>query len=425
MYVPGVAATCGQATEEGALAGPLADVRVVDLAGESGQFAGRLLAQLGADVIRVEPPEGSPVRSRQPFLDGVQGRERSLYHLHFNAGKRGITLDYRSEQGSELLRRLAAASQMLIETAPPGEMDALGLGFESLREESPRLLYGTVTPFGQEGPMRDYRAPDIVASAMSGLMYLNGDPSDPPNQPAAEQAYHMASLALVSAALIALVGQDRGAGDGPPGRRIDVSIQEAASMATLQNAPPNAYAWHGTVARRRGNVGLNGGRNLYQCRDGRWVSFTVPPYRWDEFIEWLEEEAIESEARTLEFRDASYRQANGTITSAAVFVLTERYGAEYLFHEGQRRGLLVMLVNDVEQLTGDRQLKERGYFAETRHALLGRTLTDAGTPMIFSGERPQVGRVAPSLGEHNEEVYQGLLGLSDDELERLREEGVA
>ena len=84
-----------------------------------------------------------------------------------------------------------------------------------------------------------------------------------------------------------------------------------------------------------------------------------------------------------------------------------------------------MLVNDVEQLTGDRQLKERGYFAETRHALLGRTLTDAGTPMIFSGERPQVGRVAPSLGEHNEEVYQGLLGLSDDELERLREEGVA
>ena len=406
------------------LIAPLSDIRVIDLAGESAVFAGRLLAQLGADVIRVELPGGSPVRTRQPFLDGAEGPEGSLYHRHYNAGKRGITLDHTSERGGELLRQLVAESDVLIETARPGEMDELGFGFEALRLVNDRLVYGTVTPFGQEGPMAGYEAPDIVGAAMSGLMYLNGYPDEPPNQPTSEQAYHMASLALASAVLIAVVGRDRSSAATQGGARVDVSIQEAATMATLQNAPPNAYRWHGRLPARSGMDSIAGNKLIHQCPDGRWISFVVPPYRWNEFIEWLEDEGIESEASQVEFRDPAYRTANGAVTSAAIAELVSRYDSETLFHEGQRRRLLVMPVNDVEHLAADPQLVQRGFFSETVDEASGKRLIDAGPPFVFEGERPAAGARAPMLGEHNHEVYVDLLGLSASDLETLRGEGV-
>lgn len=405
--------------------GLLDDIRVIDLCEEGGLFAGRFLAQLGADVIWVEPPGGSPVRCRQPFLDGERGVENSLYHQHFNAGKRGVTLDVRSTEGAELLRRLVAGADVLIETEAPGEMDALGLGYEALRAVNPGLLYGTVTPFGQEGPLSHLRAPDIIPVAMSGLMFLNGDAEDPPNVPAAEQAYHMGSLALTSGILIALAGRDaRGRRGEGHGQRIDVSMQEAASMATLQNAHPVAYTWHGDIPGRRGFIGPAGGRAMYQCRDMLWVTFTVPPARWDDFIEWLDEEGIESEVRDVSHEDRGFRQRNAAAMSKAVQELVVRYDRDYVFHEGQRRRLLVMPVNDVQNLAEDPQLTERGYFSTIEHAAVGRSLTDAGTPMLFGGERPSASRPAPMLGEHNGEVYGDLLGLSGSEVASLRERGV-
>ncbi len=403
---------------------PLSDIRVIDLAGESAVFAGRLLSQLGAEVIRVEPPAGSTVRERQPFLDGVEDPERSLYHLHYNAGKRGITLDYATERGAALLREVIASCDVLIETARPGRMDELGLGFEALRQINEGLIYGTVTPFGQEGPMAGYEAPDIVASAMSGLMFLNGYPEDPPNQPPSEQAYHMASLALVSALLIAVVGRDRSAAGSVGGTRVDVSIQEAATMATLQNAPPNGYRWHGTIPGRHGMSTRAGTKQIHRCEDGRWISFVVPPYRWREFVAWLDEEGIESEARQMEFRDQTYRAMNGAVTTAAIAELVRRHDSETLFHEGQRRRLLVMPVNGVEHLVTDAQLQERGFFTETTNGASGESLIDAGPPVLFEGQRPTTGQRAPTLGEHNREVYVELLGLSEGDLGALRDQGI-
>lgn len=168
--------------------GALADLRVIDLAGESGAYAGRLFAELGADVIRVEPPDGDAMRRRGPFIDGVAGVERSLYHHHFNAGKRGITLDLRRPEGVDVFRRLVSVSDLLIETGSPGTAEEQGMGYETLRDLNPRLIYVSITPL----------ANDLVALAMSGLMYLNGFPEDPPNSPGAEQAYHMGSLAAVT-----------------------------------------------------------------------------------------------------------------------------------------------------------------------------------------------------------------------------------
>lgn len=401
--------------------GPLADIRVLDLAGEIGVFAGRMLAELGADVIRVEPPGGSAVRRRGPFLEGEVGPERSLYHLHFNVNKRGITLDIRRQQGAEVFRRLATVVDVVLETFAPDEMDGLGLGYESLRELNPALLYTTITPFGQIGPMRHYRGNDLVGVATSGLMWLNGFPEDPPNQPGAEQAYHMASLVAASSTLVALYGRD-GRADGD-GQRIDVSMQEATSMATHQQASANAYTWYRRIPARRG-AGTGRGITLFRCADGRWVTFGVPPYRWDEFLEWLADENIESEVFADEWRDQAYRLEHLDELSTAIETLVERYPCDHLFHEGQRRRLLIMPTNTVAELVDDEQLRARDYFSEIEHETLGRTLVDTGVAYELGETPARITRPAPLVGEHNADVYRGLLGMSEAELAKLQTAGI-
>ena len=148
---------------------PLHGVRVIEIAGEASAFAGRQLAELGAEVILVESSEGASARKRQPFLDGVPDIERSLYHLHFNAGKRSVILDLKSNSGVSDLRRLVHSADVLIESMTPGFMDALGIGFESLRIVNPQMLYVTITPFGQDGPFAEYRGNDLIGAASSGL----------------------------------------------------------------------------------------------------------------------------------------------------------------------------------------------------------------------------------------------------------------
>ena len=402
--------------------GPLAGIRVLDLAGESGVFTGRQLAELGADVIRVEPPGGDDVRRRGPLIDGEEGPERSLYHQHFNAGKRAITLDIEHSEGAAMLRRLADRVDLLIETRAPGEMDALGIGFEALRNTNPALIYVAITPFGQQGPMRHYRANDLVSVASSGLMYLNGFPEQPPDGPGAEQAYHMGSVAATAAAMVALVGRDR----DPAGRgcRVDISLQEATAMSTLQTANANSYSWHREVPPRRGMTGLGGGCSLFRCRDDRWVSFVIPPPFWDGFVAWTGERGIESPLAEPQWRELAFRTANGAAISAAVEQLATQYDRADLFHEGQRRHMLVMPVNDVDDLLADEQLRSRGFFVERDHPTLGRTLTDTGVPYRFSETPAGIERHAPLLGEHNDEVYAGLLGISGEALAALRESGV-
>jgi benzylsuccinate CoA-transferase BbsE subunit len=400
-------------------AGPLADIRVLDLAGESGVYAGRILAELGADVIRIEPPGGDDVRSRPPHLDGVDEAERSLYHQHFNAGKRGVTLDIRSPRGAALFRRMVAVADVLIETASPGEMDALDLGFEALSMLNPNLLYTTITPFGQDGPMRDYRGNDLIGVASSGLMWLNGFPDDPPNQPGAEQAYQIASLVAASTTLIALAGRGR---DGGGAHRIDISIQEAASMPTLQHASANAYTWHGNVNTRRGLTGLRGGRDIFQCADGLWISFVVPPYRWEEFVVWLREHRLAAAFEGDAWRDAFHRIEHAAELTEVMASLASRYDRDDFWHEGQRRRLLLMRVSTVDEIAGDEQLRDRDYF-EQFEAPNGQTLHDTGVAYALSATPAGLPRRAPRLGEHNDEVFGELLGGSD-ELASLRAEGV-
>jgi benzylsuccinate CoA-transferase BbsE subunit len=238
-----------------------------------------------------------------PFLDLEEGLERSLYHLHFNRNKRSVTLDLSRSEARLTLLRLASTADVVLETARPGEMDALGLGYKTLKSANAGIIYVTVTPFGQIGPFRDYRGNDLIGAASSGLLYLNGYPEDPPNQPAAEQAYKMASLVATAGTLIALVARQNDAAGR--GRRIDVSVQEAASMATTQTANANIYTWHGQVPRRAGNTS-----GLHQCKDEKWVSFvlrTGVQETWNDLVQWLKDEEIDTPVLSDEWRDEAYR----------------------------------------------------------------------------------------------------------------------
>ena len=372
-------------------------------------FVGRELGELGADVIRVEPPEGDTSRLRKPYLEGEAGIERSLYHLHFNANKRGSTLDIHSPEGRKRLLSLVESSDILVETAAPGEMDELGIGYDELKTLNPGLLYVTITPFGQKGPLRNYRGNDLIGVATSGLMYINGFPEDPPNQPGAEQAYHMAALVAVSGTLTALVARDRD--PTHKGFRIDVSIQEAASMATLQTANANIFSWHGEIPKRTGLTTLTGGRSLYQCFDGKWVSFTVPlgtPPLWAAFVRWLGEEGLDEPFSGDDWNDAGYRYERASVITAAITALTSRYDRAHIFHEGQRRRMLVMPVNDARDLTEDDHLRERRFFSATNHPHLGQLITDVAPPYRFSATPTSARRAAPKLGEHNQEVFSQL-----------------
>ena len=158
----------------------LGDIRVLDLAGPPGVYCAKLLADLGADVIKIERPGGDPLRNIGPFFHDEPDPEKSLYWFQFNTSKRSITLNLDSADGREILEKLVAKADVIVETFPPGHLEQMGLGYGTLRELNPRLILTSITPFGQTGPYQDFKGSDIIAQAMGGLMNLAGFPEDPP-----------------------------------------------------------------------------------------------------------------------------------------------------------------------------------------------------------------------------------------------------
>lgn len=184
--------------------GALAGGRVLEIPSEFTVYGGKLLAELGADVVLIEPRGGSPLRRLGPFYRNREGPESSLFFLHYNTSKRGITLDRASIAGQAAFRRLAAGADIVLEGRPPGELDRLGLGPERLAADHPELIVTSVTPFGQDGPYAAYQASDLVACAAGGLLYLTGFPDRPPARPGGNQSFHVAGVTAAYSTLSAL-----------------------------------------------------------------------------------------------------------------------------------------------------------------------------------------------------------------------------
>ena len=407
-----------RAPEEGRLLPPY---RVLDLSGPEAVFCGKLLADYGADVIRVEPPGGDPLRRRGPFAGDQEGPDRSLYFLFYNTNKRSITLDLQTEKGRDLFRQLVAQSDVVVESFPVGQMASLGLGYDDLKAINPGIVMASVTPFGQTGPWKDYKSSDLIALAASGFMQITGEPDGPPMRQGNDQSHFPGAQFAAASILGALYFRDFNGGDG---QYIDVSLQEALITYYTDAHPALAYTLLGENVTRVGATStLVIPLGAYPSADG-WISAgIITPREWDNLSEWIYEVTGNEEVLNEAYKGGNQDRApyNDVIT-ALVIDFTTRYTSEYLFHEGQRRNLVFIPVNTVSDLLADPQLEQSNFWFGIDHPETGALQYPQG---VFDSEEvsPAASR-APSMGQDNEAIYAGELGLTEADLASLRNQGV-
>jgi len=390
----------------------LSGLVVLDLSENiSGPYCTKLLADYGAEVIKIEKPVlGDTSRSIGPFPDDQPDPERSGLFLFLNTNKRSITLNLESESGTEIFKILVNGVDILVENFQPGAMAGLGLDYETLAETNPALIMTSISCFGQWGPYRDWDGPDIVAQAMGGLMGLTGEADREPLKLPGSQAEFQAGLNAAVATLSALYFRD----ETGEGQHIDVSAQEA--VASILEASLTMYSYSGFVRRRTGS------RHHLQCpsrvmrtKDG--FIHVQAGANWDHFATYLETPQL------MEPRLASIlRYHYADEVEGLIQPWLEKHEAREVFSTGQEWRIPFARVLGIDELVTDPQYEARGFFQHIDHPVAGR-LIYPGAPFRMSETPPQVCR-APLLGEHNEEVYIGVLGLNKEDLARLRENGV-
>jgi benzylsuccinate CoA-transferase BbsE subunit len=400
-----------QAAGDGILSG----FRVLDLADEKGLPCTKFFADLGADVIKIEQPGGDPMRGRPPFAQDQAHPERSLYFLHWNANKRGITLDLESPDGQALFRQLARTADVVVETFNPGTLDRWGVGYEALAAENPGIIMTSITVFGQTGPYRDYQGNELVAFALGGLMALSGEPGGPPCVAPGDLASGMASMHAALATQVALFHRGRGG----KGQHIDVSVSEASAHIGGYVVP--YYSYHGEkpvrVSHRTQEFELH---DVYPTKDGWARLFILPRAHWLEFLDWL---GKPPELDDPVFEDQHMRRENSDLINPYVMQFCQQYTKQELYLEAQRRHLAVTPMNEPGDFVESEQTQARGYFVEAEHPVVGK-YRQVGPLHKYSAMPPRVRRTAPLVGEHNDEILVGELGLSREDLVSLRAAGV-
>ena len=403
-------------------AGPLDGVRVLDLAGPSGVYCGKLLADLGADVIRIEPPAGDLSRQIGPYYGDQPGLERSLFHWHFNANKRGVTLNLSSSDGHDIFRRLAGTAAIVVETFKPGYLDELDLGYETLHATNRPLILVSITPFGQEGPYRDYQGGELVAQASGGLLWMCGWPDRPPVMMGGYPSLHQASAQAAVGALIALEGSE----DGGEGEHVDVSAQASMPLTLMASM----FEFYATGVQRKPRVGpghINAVNGLFECGDGFIdARFRGRPRNWEHLLDWMQSKDMAADLVEEQWADPAFRgRRENYLHIADVFQeFIKDVTREEAMELGHRHDLVVGAVNTAEDVVRDPQLVERDYFVELEHGDLRRTFVYPGAPYRLTSTPWRLKRRAPLLGEHNLEVYGGELGLTSEQLASLRSAGV-
>ena len=407
-----------QTPEEGRLLPPY---RVLDLSGPEAVFCGKLLADYGADVVRVEPPGGDPSRARAPFAGDEEGPERSLYFLFYNTNKRSVTLDLHDDRGRDLFRRLVAQADVVVESFPVGHMDSLGLGYDALKAINPGIVMTSVTPFGQTGPWKDYKSNDLIALASSGFMQITGEPGGPPMRQGNEQSHFPGAQFAAASILGALYYRDFNGGEG---QYIDVSLQEALITYYTDAHPALAHKMLGDNVTRVGATStLVIPLGAYPSSDG-WISAgIITPREWDALSEWIYEVTGNEEVLNEAYKGGNQDRAPyNDIITALVIDFTTRYTSEYLFHEGQRRNLVFIPVNTVSDLLSDPQLEASNFWFGIDHPETGTLQYPIG--VFDSEEVSPATSAAPKLGQDNQSIYAGELGLSETEILELENEGV-
>ncbi|ETW94300.1 MAG: hypothetical protein ETSY2_49990, partial [Candidatus Entotheonella gemina] len=364
------------------LPGPLHGLRVLELCDEKGQFCGKLMADLGADVIKVEPLGGQSTRTVGPFLDDVPHRERSLAFWHYNTSKRGITLNPEHNGGQDLFRRLVPRADIVLESYAPGYLPGLGLGYEALSALNPGLIMCSLTPFGQTGPWRDFHTSDLLHLAAGGQMAGSGyDPDDvpdaPPIAPGGGNAWHMGGHYAYMAILAALYYRDM-SGEG---QYIDVSIHEACALTTESHV--TTYNYTGQVVRRhtgRAASPDDSDKAQMATRDGRWITiirpgFQLTPARLRRMAEDMDSHGMAEDLLHEKYQDTQVIQENlehiGQVLSNFIAQLPQDEAWQW----GQKLGVPWGSVRSLDEIVGDEHLQARGFFTDVEHPELGRSFT--------------------------------------------------
>lgn len=406
------------AKRKGEREGALSGYRVLDLADAKGILCTRLLADLGADVIRIEKPEGDPLRRMPPFVNDVPQLENSLYFLYRNMNKRGLTLNLETSAGKTIFKKLVERADVLVETFPPGYMAGLGLDYEELRKVNPALIMASITEFGQTGPYRDWKGSNIVDFALSGVMITSGFPEKMPCLLPGTPAYDAASLVAAISIVAALYYR----GITGEGQYIDTSVHESArlglypwlvvmySYALTEGGPPP------TPETRLGASVYP----VYPCKDGYIRVVALTPWQWKALLRVLGEPPV---LCLPEWQDFLYRIANAQDLYAIMLEYTTKYTMTELFEAGQREGVPIVPIYGITDFVNSPQTKAREFFVEVKHPVAGKALYP-GSPYKFSQTPVCMRRPAPCLGEHNEEVYCKELGFSKEDLVLLRHAGV-
>ncbi|MFC2008074.1 CaiB/BaiF CoA transferase family protein [Chloroflexota bacterium] len=382
--------------------GVLSGYRVLDLTDDKGVFCSRLLADMGAEVIKLEKPR--------------QNSARGLFFWATNLGKKSITLNLEVREGQEIFKRLAQAADIIVESYRPGYLPALGLDYVQLSKNNPRLVMASITSFGQSGPYKDYNSSDIVASALSGQMYVCGDLETPPLKPFGEQAYYSASLFASIGIMLAL--QNRHATGR--GKHIDISVQECAT-ATLDHVLVR-YFYEGVVAKRQGSLYWNNAFRIFPCRDG-YILLTLF-HQWETLVEWLDAEGMAEDLTDKQWREREYRLKHLDHIIDVLEQWTQSHTMAELVEQGQLMHFPWAEVTSIPQLIDSPQLKERDFWVEVDHPETGIIYEFPGAPCRLSKSPWQVGSRVPILGQDNMTIYHGELGLPQEEIEALIKKGV-
>ena len=394
----------------------LSGLRALDLTDITGAMCAKLLGDMGADVIKIEPPDGDAMRRIGPFLDGKPHHNRSLLFWFYNTSKRGITLDLNQKAGQELLKQLVAKADILVESAAPGTLARLGLGYEDLKAINPKLVFTSITPFGQTGPYKEYRSSDLVAEALGGMMWTNGFPDEPPLHGMGLQAYHSASFFAAIGTMSALWARDA-IGEG---QWVDVSMQEAVAGAVEHVAP--FYHQGLGIETRRGSLHWSRYFRVAPCRDGYVMHCSLGD--WTSLVEWVRGDGKAPDLEDAHWEDLTYRKEHAEHLFDMLDDWAKDYSVAELMEGAQLRRIPYAMVRPPEALVDDPQLNDRGFFSDIEHPELDRAISYPGGPTYFTATPWRIARRPPLLGEHNTEVYGDELGLDTDRLSALQQAGV-
>ena len=405
---------------------PLDDVRVIDLTHTAiGPFCTRMLGDYGADIIKIERPRtGDPARAMQPFLDDEPGLERSGLFLFLNTNKRSVTLDLESEEGREIVRRLAAGADVVVENFAPGAMEAMGLGYERLSEINPRIILTSLSKYGQTGPYRDYVGTEINLFGMGGNMIASGDIDHEPVKTAGRMVFYHAGYVGAFATTMSLHATELLRGG--VGEHLDVSVFETATHS-IDSRLGRLMAYQHT-----GNVGTRPARaaavasGVFQCKDGwflltgtaRFLPLVIKMIGMDELLEQQEWSTV------------AERSNPDRIDEFAAYLvpwMLDRTKTE-IRDECEKHGILGGPMNTVADLLDDPGFVARGFFQEIDHPTTG-VVKYPGFHFTVHRDEADGGpmparRRAPLLGEHTDEVLSGVLGMPDSEIARLRADSV-